>query len=224
MILAQGLNPSISARGPAFDPRLGPLIYIFHKQAGWPNGKALDYESRDCRFDPCVGQFYFIFWRSNIRESKHNKYIQLVVLIQNRLMRERESIEIIVWYFQVEKSSLEFFKQAILPRQLSSKIILTVCVLLIVECASRTTLFLASKGESKVWGSGPAPFACWNLSFEPSDAGVLSSPGFQALSTSMYSVPIVLANSMTGLLRHRGPQKTAIQTCKHQADQTNGSA
>jgi hypothetical protein len=21
---------------------------------GWPNGKALDYESRDCRFDPCV--------------------------------------------------------------------------------------------------------------------------------------------------------------------------
>ncbi|KAJ5109953.1 hypothetical protein N7532_002598 [Penicillium argentinense] len=26
-------------------------------KAGWPNGKALDYESRDCRFDPCVGQF-----------------------------------------------------------------------------------------------------------------------------------------------------------------------
>jgi hypothetical protein len=26
------------------------------KKAGWPNGKALDYESRDCRFDPCVGQ------------------------------------------------------------------------------------------------------------------------------------------------------------------------
>lgn len=23
---------------------------------GWPNGKALDYESRDCRFDPCVDQ------------------------------------------------------------------------------------------------------------------------------------------------------------------------
>jgi hypothetical protein len=21
---------------------------------GWPNGKALDYETRDCRFDPCV--------------------------------------------------------------------------------------------------------------------------------------------------------------------------
>ena len=27
-------------------------------QAGWPNGKALDYESRDCRFDPCVGQSF----------------------------------------------------------------------------------------------------------------------------------------------------------------------
>ena len=26
-------------------------------KAGWPNGKALDYESRDCRFDPCVGHF-----------------------------------------------------------------------------------------------------------------------------------------------------------------------
>ena len=26
------------------------------KQVGWPNGKALDYESRDCRFDPCVDQ------------------------------------------------------------------------------------------------------------------------------------------------------------------------
>ena len=27
-------------------------------KAGWPNGKALDYESRDCRFDPCVGHFF----------------------------------------------------------------------------------------------------------------------------------------------------------------------
>ena len=27
------------------------------KQVGWPNGKALDYESRDCRFDPCVDQY-----------------------------------------------------------------------------------------------------------------------------------------------------------------------
>ena len=29
--------------------------------AGWPNGKALDYESRDCRFDPCVGHYFFFF-------------------------------------------------------------------------------------------------------------------------------------------------------------------
>ena len=29
------------------------------QSAGWPNGKALDYESRDCRFDPCVGHFFF---------------------------------------------------------------------------------------------------------------------------------------------------------------------
>ncbi|KAL2793547.1 hypothetical protein BJX66DRAFT_222921 [Aspergillus keveii] len=35
--------------------------------ACWPNGKALDYESRDCRFDPCVGHLFLppeddIFW------------------------------------------------------------------------------------------------------------------------------------------------------------------
>jgi hypothetical protein len=30
---------------------------LCHEQlVGWPNGKALDYESRDCRFDPCVDQ------------------------------------------------------------------------------------------------------------------------------------------------------------------------
>ena len=31
-------------------------------QAGWPNGKALDYESRDCRFDPCVGHQFQFHW------------------------------------------------------------------------------------------------------------------------------------------------------------------
>ena len=25
-------------------------------QGGWPNGKALDFGSRDCRFDPCVAR------------------------------------------------------------------------------------------------------------------------------------------------------------------------
>jgi hypothetical protein len=44
----------------------------FINKAGWPNGKALDYESRDCRFDPCVGhsvtiiatmvEFSFVFY------------------------------------------------------------------------------------------------------------------------------------------------------------------
>jgi hypothetical protein len=28
---------------------------------GWPNGKALDYESRDCRFDPCVDHLFASF-------------------------------------------------------------------------------------------------------------------------------------------------------------------
>jgi hypothetical protein len=33
-----------------------------NNSVGWPNGKALDYESRDCRFDPCVDQL----WYSNV--------------------------------------------------------------------------------------------------------------------------------------------------------------
>ncbi len=38
---------------------LGLLVTDPHV-AGWPNGKALDYESRDCRFDPCVGQIFAV--------------------------------------------------------------------------------------------------------------------------------------------------------------------
>ena len=55
-------SPSYSTADPIF----------FNKAAGWPNGKALDYESRDCRFDPCVGHFFFwhsgilAFWRSGV--------------------------------------------------------------------------------------------------------------------------------------------------------------
>lgn len=44
---------------------IGTYILLWLKiinKAGWPNGKALDYESRDCRFDPCVGHFFvFVF-------------------------------------------------------------------------------------------------------------------------------------------------------------------
>ena len=34
--------------------------------ACWPNGKASDYESGDCRFDPCVGQINPISFLPNI--------------------------------------------------------------------------------------------------------------------------------------------------------------
>ncbi|KAJ6139211.1 hypothetical protein N7471_005697 [Penicillium samsonianum] len=37
--------------------------------AGWPNGKALDYESRDCRFDPCVGHLFLFFDKIYNEES-----------------------------------------------------------------------------------------------------------------------------------------------------------
>jgi hypothetical protein len=36
---------------------------IQQQQVGWPNGKALDYESRDCRFDPCVDQHTTSSWK-----------------------------------------------------------------------------------------------------------------------------------------------------------------
>ena len=34
---------------------------FINNTVGWPNGKALDYESRDCRFDPCVDQNHILF-------------------------------------------------------------------------------------------------------------------------------------------------------------------
>ncbi|KAJ5934530.1 hypothetical protein N7466_004077, partial [Penicillium verhagenii] len=50
--------------------RASEALPLSYKTAGWPNGKALDYESRDCRFDPCVGQsfcvFVFVSFSSNI--------------------------------------------------------------------------------------------------------------------------------------------------------------
>ena len=42
-------------------------------KAGWPNGKALDYESRDCRFDPCVGHFFFLLLPVLHRVAVFNK-------------------------------------------------------------------------------------------------------------------------------------------------------
>ena len=38
------------------------LCAILQQLACWPNGKALDYGSRDCRFESCVGQFFFAFY------------------------------------------------------------------------------------------------------------------------------------------------------------------
>ncbi|QRD89491.1 hypothetical protein F9C07_1491698 [Aspergillus flavus] len=40
---------------------LSNTCIVFQQLAGWPNGKALDYESRDCRFDPCVGHPFFVW-------------------------------------------------------------------------------------------------------------------------------------------------------------------
>jgi hypothetical protein len=42
---------------PVYSRPMRTSNYIY--QAGWPNGKALDFESRDCRFDPCVGHILF---------------------------------------------------------------------------------------------------------------------------------------------------------------------
>ena len=71
---ASGLVRVAPACGLPRRPPLGTLLpvsvwFMWHysrrKQeelAGWPNGKALDYESRDCRFDPCVGHSFFVFF------------------------------------------------------------------------------------------------------------------------------------------------------------------
>jgi hypothetical protein len=40
--------------------RVSYLISITN-MAAWRNGIASDYESGDCRFDPCGGHLYFIF-------------------------------------------------------------------------------------------------------------------------------------------------------------------
>jgi hypothetical protein len=36
-----------------FKVHIVPHQQRLHQLGAWPNGKALDYESRDCRFDPC---------------------------------------------------------------------------------------------------------------------------------------------------------------------------
>ncbi|PYI04400.1 hypothetical protein BO78DRAFT_171323 [Aspergillus sclerotiicarbonarius CBS 121057] len=40
---------------------LSIIARFFNNQAGWPNGKALDYGSRDCRFESCVGHSFLFF-------------------------------------------------------------------------------------------------------------------------------------------------------------------
>ncbi|KOS37769.1 hypothetical protein ACN38_g11434 [Penicillium nordicum] len=57
----KGINRNRSGTFKALPP-LGTLLPLLPNTAGWPNGKALDYESRDCRFDPCVGQFFFFLF------------------------------------------------------------------------------------------------------------------------------------------------------------------
>ena len=62
-VSAQMPRPAYGARYRAENstsPPKGHIHFLLNQlnnnKAGWPNGKALDYESRDCRFDPCVGQ------------------------------------------------------------------------------------------------------------------------------------------------------------------------
>ena len=71
-------------------------------QAGWPNGKALDYESRDCRFDPCVGhQFQFHcaafgnvdlsyqlnrIWGPTMNDTTRNEFTGYVCITQCQLL------------------------------------------------------------------------------------------------------------------------------------------
>lgn len=49
------LSDEAGALAQIFMNQIWMLVFI-NNMVGWPNGKALDYESRDCRFDPCVDQ------------------------------------------------------------------------------------------------------------------------------------------------------------------------
>jgi hypothetical protein len=55
VILAADLAMKLlSARCKILEGHKFLVRFPFINKVGWPNGKALDYESRDCRFDPCV--------------------------------------------------------------------------------------------------------------------------------------------------------------------------
>jgi hypothetical protein len=51
----------------------------FIKQVGWPNGKALDYESRDCRFDPCVDHVIVVLYSSTTFSCCHIHFCHLLM-------------------------------------------------------------------------------------------------------------------------------------------------
>ena len=60
-----GMVGEVRCRGSFWKWSIGTKSGVFSQQsAGWPNGKALDYESRDCRFDPCVGHSFCFFFSS----------------------------------------------------------------------------------------------------------------------------------------------------------------
>lgn len=44
-------------------------VLVNHQMACWPNGKASDYESGDCRFEPCVGHSFCLFFFFNFKKA-----------------------------------------------------------------------------------------------------------------------------------------------------------
>ena len=59
-------------------------LALINNMVGWPNGKALDYESRDCRFDPCVDHNYFLsedhsFCRIRVGRPSNSSQLYLLV-------------------------------------------------------------------------------------------------------------------------------------------------
>jgi hypothetical protein len=88
---------------PQFHGTYTPIFFLFHQQqVGWPNGKALDYESRDCRFDPCVDQhntsfpwkFFLLLVVGSVDDERWEHAAIASLRLQSRLDCE---VELLYW-------------------------------------------------------------------------------------------------------------------------------
>ena len=52
-----------------------PTVTAQDKMVVWPNGKASDYESEDCGFDPHHDQRFFLPWCCVVRDADGESFV-----------------------------------------------------------------------------------------------------------------------------------------------------